>query len=182
MTTINSVASSPLSTNAPSAAATGLGNEFNSFIQLLTAQVKNQDPLSPLDSTQFVEQLATFSSLEQQVHSNRTLEGISLAISELQTVAASIWNERSGGAQSAWFAFSGDAVGYSIQAPANADSAFLVVRDDAGNVLSRDAIDPLQATHSWSPSANATGQSLLEFSVEFYTGDTRISAVAPRFG
>ena len=44
-----------------------IGEEFNSFIQLLTAQVRNQDPLAPLDSTQFVEQLATFSTLEQQV-------------------------------------------------------------------------------------------------------------------
>ncbi|MEM9988284.1 MAG: flagellar hook capping FlgD N-terminal domain-containing protein, partial [Pseudomonadota bacterium] len=45
-------------------------DEFNQFLQLLTAQVENQDPLEPLDSTQFVEQLATFSSLEEQVQTN----------------------------------------------------------------------------------------------------------------
>ena len=49
MTTINPVASSSLPSRTKFAAATGLGNEFNSFIQLLTAQVKNQDPLSPLE-------------------------------------------------------------------------------------------------------------------------------------
>lgn len=50
--------------------------ELTQFLSLLTAQVQNQDPLQPLDSTAFVEQLATFSSLEQQVQMNRNLERI----------------------------------------------------------------------------------------------------------
>jgi flagellar basal-body rod modification protein FlgD len=37
------------------------------FLQLLVAQLKNQDPLSPTDSTQFVSQLAQFSELEQVI-------------------------------------------------------------------------------------------------------------------
>jgi len=40
--------------------------EFTTFLTLLTAQIQNQDPLAPLDSTQFVEQLATFTNLELQ--------------------------------------------------------------------------------------------------------------------
>ncbi len=50
------------------------GEEFSTFLTLLTAQIKNQDPLAPLDSTQFVEQLATFSNLELQAKSNQSLE------------------------------------------------------------------------------------------------------------
>lgn len=50
--------------------------EFETFLTLLTAQIKNQDPLAPLDSTQFVEQLATFSSLELQAKGNQTLDQI----------------------------------------------------------------------------------------------------------
>ncbi|WOI52686.1 flagellar hook assembly protein FlgD [Parvularcula sp. LCG005] len=57
-------------------AANSLTADFDAFLNLLTAQVRNQDPLSPLDSTQFVEQLATFSGLEQQVTSNSHLEEI----------------------------------------------------------------------------------------------------------
>lgn len=52
------------------------GEEFQTFLTLLTAQIKNQDPLAPLDSTQFVEQLATFSSLELQAKGNQTLDQI----------------------------------------------------------------------------------------------------------
>ncbi|MEM6649158.1 MAG: flagellar hook capping FlgD N-terminal domain-containing protein [Pseudomonadota bacterium] len=59
-------------------------DEFNQFLQLLTAQVENQDPLQPLDSTQFVEQLATFSSLEEQVQTNDLLASI---LSELRDQA-----------------------------------------------------------------------------------------------
>ena len=50
--------------------------DFDACLTLLTAQVRHQDPLAPLDSTQFVEQLATFSSLEQQVTANEHLETI----------------------------------------------------------------------------------------------------------
>ncbi len=52
------------------------GEEFSTFLTLLTAQIKNQDPLAPLDSTQFVEQLATFSNLELQAKGNQSLEVI----------------------------------------------------------------------------------------------------------
>ena len=54
--------------------------QFDTFLQLLTAQIQNQDPLAPLDSTQFVDQLATFSSLELQAAGNQTLEEIAAMI------------------------------------------------------------------------------------------------------
>ena len=56
--------------------------DFDAFLTLLTAQVRHQDPLAPIDSTQFVEQLATFSSLEQQVTTNEHLESIAALIAE----------------------------------------------------------------------------------------------------
>lgn len=71
-----SSAASATSQSASVNAAQNLTSDFNTFLQLLTAQVTNQDPLSPLDSTQFVEQLATFSGLEQQVATNGNLEEI----------------------------------------------------------------------------------------------------------
>ena len=50
--------------------------DFESFLQLLTAQLRNQDPLSPLDSTQFVAQLASFSTVEQLVNANTRLDAL----------------------------------------------------------------------------------------------------------
>ncbi len=46
------------------------------FLQLLIAQIQNQDPLSPMDPTQFVSQLAQFSEMEQTLAMRKTLEGI----------------------------------------------------------------------------------------------------------
>ena len=69
VTNTTSTQSAQQTTNS-SAATQQFGEEFTNFIKLLTAQVQNQDPLSPMDSTQFVDQLATFSSLEQQVQTN----------------------------------------------------------------------------------------------------------------
>jgi len=50
---------------------------FNNFLQLLTTELKNQDPLKPLDPTQTVTQLATFSTVEQAVNTNTLLKQIS---------------------------------------------------------------------------------------------------------
>lgn len=67
--------------SAPSAiTASQTTEEFSQFLELLVAQVENQDPLEPLDSTAFVEQLATFSSLEQQVQTNDLLSSILEAV------------------------------------------------------------------------------------------------------
>ena len=59
-----------------------VGEEFDTFLTLLTAQIKNQDPLAPLDSTQFVEQLATFSNLELQAKGNQVLEDIAQMLAQ----------------------------------------------------------------------------------------------------
>jgi len=50
-----------------------IGNNFNSFLQLLTTQLQNQDPLSPLDTNQFTQQLVQFSQVEQLLNMNSSL-------------------------------------------------------------------------------------------------------------
>lgn len=55
-------------------AAAGLADNFDTFLTLLTEQLQNQDPLNPMDSQQFVEQLVQFTSVEQQINSNQNLE------------------------------------------------------------------------------------------------------------
>jgi flagellar basal-body rod modification protein FlgD len=49
---------------------------YDMFLRLMTAQLKNQDPLQPLDGTKFVAQLAQFSGVEQQIKTNERLDSL----------------------------------------------------------------------------------------------------------
>ncbi len=48
--------------------------DYQSFLKLLVAQMKNQDPTKPMDSTEYVAQLATFSNVEQAINANKKLD------------------------------------------------------------------------------------------------------------
>lgn len=76
------------STAASSKAASALNVDYNTFLKLLIAQMKNQDPTNPMDATQQVSQLATFSQVEQTIQTNKNLE--SLISSSVLSEAGSI--------------------------------------------------------------------------------------------
>ncbi|MGN6466947.1 MAG: flagellar hook assembly protein FlgD [Rhizobiaceae bacterium] len=54
--------------------AAGPNIDYQSFLKLLMAEMKNQDPTKPMDSTEYVAQLATFSQVEQSVQTNTKLD------------------------------------------------------------------------------------------------------------
>ena len=63
--------------NAASTADTATLNEnFDQFLLLLTTQLQNQDPLSPMDTAEFTNQLVSFSGVEQQIKTNKSLEDL----------------------------------------------------------------------------------------------------------
>jgi len=53
---------------------TKLAADFDDFLTLLTTQLQNQDPLDPLDSSEFTQQLVAFTGVEQQIQANQNLE------------------------------------------------------------------------------------------------------------
>src|SRR3981081_4104003 len=64
-------AGAPATTDVASKTIAG---NFNTFLQLLTTQLKNQNPLSPLDTNQFTQQLVSFAGVEQQINMNTQLK------------------------------------------------------------------------------------------------------------
>ena len=60
-------------------AAAVLSSDFETFLQMLTAQARYQDPLEPIDSSEYASQLAQFSMVEQQVLSNDLLTSLTNA-------------------------------------------------------------------------------------------------------
>lgn len=53
-----------------------LAGDFDDFLQLLTTQLQNQDPLSPMDTTEFTNQLVQFAGVEQQINTNQKLDSL----------------------------------------------------------------------------------------------------------
>ena len=67
----SSAANSAAAANA--LANTQIAGNFQSFLQLLTTQLQNQNPLSPLDTNQFTQQLVEFAGVQQQINTNDSL-------------------------------------------------------------------------------------------------------------
>jgi flagellar basal-body rod modification protein FlgD len=59
-----------------SSTGTTMAQNFDTFLQILTTQLKNQNPLDPLDTNQFTQQLVQFSGVEQQLKTNQFLEAM----------------------------------------------------------------------------------------------------------
>lgn len=68
--------SSPIATEGTNSAqsAAKLEDDLNKFLTLLVTQLQNQDPLDPMDATEFTSQLVQFASVEQQIYQNTNLE------------------------------------------------------------------------------------------------------------
>jgi flagellar basal-body rod modification protein FlgD len=67
------------SSSLPSAATTAsqkASMDYDTFLQLLITQMKNQDPLQPMESSEYVAQLATFSNVEQSILTNNKLDAL----------------------------------------------------------------------------------------------------------
>lgn len=72
----NQAAAARSSTTNANSAQVGLSGNFNTFLTLLTTQLRNQSPLDPMNTDQFTQQLTQFSQVEQQIQSNSLLQQI----------------------------------------------------------------------------------------------------------
>lgn len=72
--TTNAPVTAPAAQDATTKGIAGLADNFNTFLALLTTQLKNQDPTSPLDSNQFTQQLVQMTGVEQQLNANTLLK------------------------------------------------------------------------------------------------------------
>jgi flagellar basal-body rod modification protein FlgD len=73
-TATNSAATNTNGTSTGASALNQLSGNFSTFLTLLTTQLKNQDPTSPMDSNQFTQQLVEYSQVEQQINTNTNLQ------------------------------------------------------------------------------------------------------------
>jgi flagellar basal-body rod modification protein FlgD len=135
---------------AGTAATTSLAGNFNEFLQLLTTQLQHQDPTSPLDPNQFTQELVQFSSVEQQINTNKSLNTM-IALQQTQqaasaltflgtTVAVSGSTAQLANGQAAW--------NYSVTQPANAT---ISITNSSGQVVysTSQTVQPGAQSFTW---------------------------------
>lgn len=136
-TATQQTASSSDSADIASALSNDSGLGENAFLQLLVAQMKNQDPLQPMDNTDFVAQLAQFSNLEQVMGINSRLDTLAAQGRGLQnTQAANLVGQvvTINGAN-VTLDGSGAAASYGFSLGAAAAATTITVTDSSGNVV-----------------------------------------------
>jgi len=134
-----------ISASAPS----DTSGDFETFLSLLTAQLRNQDPLKPVESTEFVAQLASFSAVEQQVSSNTKLENILEALASGATGGLSQWigqEVRNPGS----VPYENAPLDVSYLNSTDADRMELVVFDENDTIVARQELDKNASAAQWS--------------------------------
>ena len=181
MTEISPLSTLPGAAKAPTPPASKadqlISSDFNTFLKMLTTQLKNQDPLNPMDNSEYAVQLATFSGVEQQVKTNTLLEslGTQLGLSGLSTYAG--WVGKDARADMpVWY--SGKPVTLAAQPDPQADSADLVVTDAAGLVVARQPVSLDADTATWTgldPSGVPLPTGRYTFALESFAQGVRIA-------
>ncbi|MCV2875845.1 flagellar hook assembly protein FlgD [Rhodobacteraceae bacterium XHP0102] len=135
-----------------------IASDFETFLRMLTTQIQNQDPLNPMESTDFATQLATFSGVEQQVRSNDLLTSLNAGIARLGMGDTARWVGMEAQANMA-VSYDGDPI--SLQVPPNerATRMELLAMNAAGQVVQSVAIDPRGGRISWT-GLNEAGEPL----------------------
>ncbi|MGH1576812.1 flagellar hook capping FlgD N-terminal domain-containing protein [Planktotalea sp.] len=155
-----------------------LSSDFETFLKMLTVQMENQDPLNPVDSADYAVQLATFSSVEQQVLTNDLLTSLTASMSGGGIGALGQWvgmDVRAGVAAH----YDGDPVELAVPEYEDADRRVLVVRDGLGEIATRLDIPLEGAEFTWDgvmADGSKAQSGIYQFSVEaFKDGAVRSS-------
>ena len=137
-----------------------LNEELNSFLNLLITQLKNQDPLDPMDATEFTSQLVQFASVEQQIYQNAHLENL-LNLEKTSQVATMVdYLGTTVEASGHMLNLEGDGAKFTYTQGNGVDGSTMVIRNEAGlAVFTADAdSEPGQHTFEWDGKANGGEQ------------------------
>ena len=139
-----------------------LGTDFNSFLTLLTTQLKNQSPTDPVDANQFTQQLVQFAGVQQQVNTNSTLEKILSAIQGNQVSSAASYIGTTVQAEGNKGALVNGAAQFGYTLPANVGKAEVTITNAAGAVVFQGTGSTVQGNNpvTWDGKNSFTGQKM----------------------
>lgn len=154
-----------------------ISSDFETFLKMLTTQLENQDPLNPVDSSDYAVQLATFSSVEQQTLTNQKLDNLASLMGVQGMTQLAPWVGQEARSTAAVY-MGGTPITLQPSPASNADRAVLVVKDKGGTTVAREEIPVDTTSYSWTGKA-ITGTSLptgtYTLSLESYANGVQIS-------
>ena len=116
--------------------------DFNMFLKMLTTQMQNQDPLDPMDTSQYTQQLVQFSQVEQSIQQTSTLKDILASLATQDMAQTSNFIGREAQFDSTTAGLMGDAAatwGYNATIPVSSVTA--TITDASGNVVDTRTIE-----------------------------------------
>lgn len=158
--------------------------DYETFLRMMTVQIRNQDPLSPMNADEFAVQLATFSGVEQQTKTNDLLEQqIKLnAQSTMAQMAGWVGKEARLAAPTH---FDGSTPVVLSPNPAfGANKAVLVVKDTDGREMSRIELPVTTADYEWQGldnDGNPLPEGIYNLSLESYQGSTLMGTTSVEY-
>lgn len=154
-----------------------ISSDFETFLLMLTTQMENQDPLNPIESSDYAVQLATFSSVEQQVQTNTLLSGLSEQMGLMGMAQLAGWVGMEARAAVPAY-FDGAPITLAPKPASTAEEAFLVVHDANGHEIERVSVPVSNDPITWAgvdEYSNPRDAGLYSFTLESYAHDDLIS-------
>ncbi|NND50243.1 MAG: flagellar hook assembly protein FlgD [Rhizobiales bacterium] len=135
-----------------------IADNLDTFLQLLTTQLRNQDPLEPLDTNEFTSQLVQFSQVEQAVKSNELLEAMAVAQTGSASQTALGYIGKLVSADGATTSFANGSASWALSANEDARATY-TVRDANGAIIftAEDLIESGTSVFTWD-GTTSTGQ------------------------
>jgi len=125
----------PAIQSASTTASSQLTQNFDTFLTLLTTQLRNQNPLEPLDTEKFTEQLVQFASVEQSIKTNQNLEALIALQTSSANETALAMVDRIASVDSDVATLTGDAARWTYTLPENASAVSVEVFDARGALV-----------------------------------------------
>lgn len=140
---------SPLNQSAASGSSSRLSADFDTFLTLLTTQLRNQDPLKPLDTEKFTEQLVQFAGVEQSIQTNQNLEALIALQSSSDNETALAMVGRDATVKTDVASFTGGEARWTYELANAAAGATAQIVDSRGTVVATGAAHSEAGSHSF---------------------------------
>ena len=174
-------------TGAAAISKAKLATDFDQFLKLLTAQLQNQDPLDPLNSNEFVQQLVSFTGVEQAIATNANLENL-IALNKAGQAASAVgYLGTTIEATGNQIVLAGGEARFLYTLPENAASTGILIADESGKTVFVGEGNITAGEHGFvwdGRDANGVPQpdGIYKVTVSGFTGDDRLLSIPTVIG